>query len=159
PITAPILQTDPRIAHGFFTREGGVSAGLYNSLNCGPGTDDARAHIIENRRRIAAYLGATELITLHQIPSAECLYATEQVGQADKRPKGDALVTDRPGLALGVLTADCAPILFHGSKPDGSPVIGTAHAGWGGALKGVSDATVSKMVGLGAELTSICAVI
>lgn len=159
PIAAPILQKDPRIAHGFFTRAGGVSAGLYNALNAGPASGDAPDDVLENRRRIAAHLDADELVTLYQIHSADCLYVGAQVADGEDRPKGDALVTDVAGLAIGALTADCAPILFHGTRVDGSPVIGAAHAGWGGALKGVSVAIVSKMVELGAELTSICAVI
>lgn len=159
PIAAPILQKRERIAHGFFTREGGVSGGLYDSLNVGPGSGDIVDHIDENRRRIAAHLHAEELVTLYQVHSADCLYVTEQVAQGDDRPQADALVTDIAGLAIGALTADCAPILFYGEKQNGAPVIGAAHAGWGGALKGVSVATVSKMREVGVELTSICAVI
>jgi hypothetical protein len=159
PIAAPILQKQERIAHGFFTREGGVSGGLYGTLNAGPGSGDIVDDINENCRRIAAHLGADELVTLYQIHSADCLYVTEQVAQGDDRPKADALVTDVAGLAIGALTADCAPILFYGEKQGGAPVIGAAHAGWSGALKGVSVATVSKMLEVGAELTSICAVI
>ncbi len=159
PIAAPILQKQERIAHGFFTREGGVSDGLYATLNAGPGSGDTIDDINENRQRIAAHLDADKLVTLYQVHSADCLYVTEQVTQGDDRPKADALVADIAGLAIGVLTADCAPILFYGEKQNGSPVIGAAHAGWGGALKGVSVATVSKMLEVGAELTSICAVI
>lgn len=136
-----------------------MSAGLYAALNCGPGTEDPPANVADNRARVAAHLGAAELVTLYQIHSAECLYVTEQVAEGDARPKGDALVTDVPGLALGALTADCAPILLYGEKADGSPVIAAVHAGWGGALKGVQRQAVAKMVELGANVTSICAAI
>lgn len=159
PITAPTFFTDPRISHGFFTRQGGVSEGLYDSFNCGPGTQDDPAHVIENRRRVTAHLKADHLVSLYQQHTADCYYVNQPLDEAQPRPVGDALVTDTPGLALGVLTADCCPILFSGTKEDDSPVIGAAHAGWGGALKGVQRTTVSKMLEIGAKLESIRAII
>lgn len=161
PVTAALLSGKSSVAHGFFTRTGGVSAGLYYSLNGGPGSDDTPALVHENRRRVAAHLGtqADHLITLWQEHGDECLPVSGPVAEGAARPKGDALVTDRPGVALGVLSADCAPILFYGEKSDGAPVIGAAHAGWGGALKGVQIAAARRMLELGARLESLCAVI
>ena len=157
-IEDPKLQdTGQRVKHGFFGRQGGVSEGLYNSLNCGVGSNDSPDNVQENRRRVAEALGGEELITVHQIHSPDCLIVTEPFG-AD-RPQADALVTDKAGLVIGVLTADCGPILFAGEKEDGSPVIGAAHAGWGGALKGVLENTVQKMQELGSGLESIRATV
>lgn len=142
------------VPHGFFGRTGGVSMGIYNSLNCGIGSDDDAGHIIENRRRVRDALGAEHLLSLRQVHSALC-HRVDHPWDDDTRPEGDGLVTDRPGVALGVLSADCGPVLFYGEKADGSPVIGAAHAGWGGALRGVLENTVQAMVGLGAGLTTI----
>ena len=145
------LSAYPHIKHGFFGRKGGVSAGLYNSLNVGFGTKDDPAHIVENRTRVAKALGATpdKLVTLHQVHSADCVYVSAPFA-AGKAPEADAMVTDVAGIALGVLTADCVPVLFYGEKADGAPVIGAAHAGWGGAFKGVLAATVAMMRDKGA---------
>lgn len=159
PITHASFSADERIAHGFFTRAGGVSEGLYQDLNCAPGSHDDPAHVAENRRRVCAHLNAQHLVTLYQHHSADCLYVDGPVGEGDARPKGDALVTDVPGVALGVLSADCCPILFLGEKQNGAPVIGAAHAGWGGALKGVQRQTVAKMLETGAKLETIRAII
>lgn len=150
-----------KVKHGFFGRVGGVSKGLYNSLNCGPGSGDAPEAVQENRARVAAHFGRKpeDLVTLWQIHSPDCLIVDGQVPSGEERPQADALATDKAGLVLGVLTADCAPILFAGEKADGSPVIGAAHSGWGGALKGVSEDTVAKMVELGAEIETIRAAI
>lgn len=147
--------------HGFFGRRGGVSTGIYDSLNIGLGAkDDERENVLENRRRIAADLGVTEhnIATVYQVHGSECVYAENPYGQ-ENRPQADALVTDKKGLALGVLTADCAPVLFTGFKSDGTPVIGAAHAGWRGALAGILQSTVQKMLEIGAELESISACI
>jgi YfiH family protein len=142
------------IAHGFFGRRGGVSTGLYDNLNCGLGTDDDPEAVRENRRRAMEALNVRpeSLVTLYQIHSADCITRpSPSVGEGGGRPKGDAMVTDQPGLALGILTADCAPILFKGRKKTGAPVIGAAHAGWKGALGGVLENTVAAMRELGAE--------
>lgn len=151
-----------RIKHGFFGRQGGVSENLYASLNCGPGSDDKAESVRENRQRVAGHFGATadQIATLWQIHSADCLIVDAPVtATGEQRPKGDALVTDRAGLVLGVLTADCGPVLFAGEKADGAPVIGAAHAGWGGALKGVLESTVERMQEAGAGLETIRAAV
>lgn len=147
---------DTNIKHGFFGRRGGVSTGLYNSLNCGVGSDDDAQAVQENRARVAEALSANKdsLVTIHQVHSADCFYVNEPFGVGDK-PKGDALVTDKAGLIIGVLTADCGPVLFAGKKADGSSIVGAAHAGWGGALKGVCEATVKVMIDHGADLGTI----
>ena len=146
-----------KIKHGFFGKQGGVSTGIYESLNCGPGSDDTPEAVQANRDIIANKMGVEpdKLISVWQIHSPDCLYISGPVGSGDARPKADAMVTDIPGLALGILTADCGPILFAGEKEDGSPVIGAAHSGWGGALKGVSESTIDKMVEIGAQLETI----
>jgi YfiH family protein len=137
--------------HGFFGSQGGVSSGLYSSLNCGAGTKDNPDHIRENRARVAATLSvpSNQLLTLKQVHSAECLYVEKPWGE-EHRPEADAMVTDRPGLGLGILTADCGPVLFYGQKSDGQPVVAAAHAGWSGALNGVLDNTVKAMRDCGA---------
>lgn len=147
-ITAENLTS---VSHGFFTRKGGVSTGLYDSLNCGYGSSDNRDHITENRRRVAEALGCGGgILTVHQIHSAECVTIHEPFLPGDE-PKADALVTDRPGIILGILTADCGPVLFQGRKGDGSSIIGAAHAGWGGAVKGILENTIEAMRSLGAK--------
>lgn len=151
------------VSHGFFGRVGGVSEGLYESLNCGLGTADRPEDVIENRARVVDALtcGAPKrppLVTLRQVHSAKCVRMTEAFAD-DERPEADAMVTDESGLVLGILTADCVPVLFHGEKEDGMPVIGAAHAGWGGALHGVLESTVAEMLALGAMPDSLKAVI
>jgi YfiH family protein len=142
------------VTHGFFGRQGGVSSGLYNSLNCGVGTQDDPANVQENRARVLASVGGNALVTLKQVHSATCLYTDAAFAH---RPEADAVVTDVPGLAIGVLTADCGPVLFYGETAEGKPVIGAAHAGWGGALKGVLESTVKTMLGRGARIETISA--
>lgn len=154
PITTTIFPD--HIAHGFFTRLGGVSEGIYASLNCGPGTNDVPDNVTENRARVTHYLGAHSLNTLYQEHTATCLYIDRALPD---RPVGDALVTEVPGVAIACLSADCAPILFYGEKADRAPIIGAAHAGWGGALKGIQSATVHSMVEHGARLETIRAAI
>ena len=151
PITADALRG---IAHGFFTREGGVSTGIYAGLNGGPGSADDPGAVAENRRRIAAHLGAGALVSLHQVHSPDIVRVTEPWGS--DRPRADGMVTDRPGIALGILTADCAPVLFADPQ---AGVVGAAHAGWKGALGGVIEATVDAMQALGAERDRIVAAI
>ncbi|MDN2567964.1 peptidoglycan editing factor PgeF [Aquibium sp. A9E412] len=144
------------VRHGFFTREGGLSQGLYGGLNVGLGSADDAATVRENRARVAAALGVApeRLVTLHQVHSPDVVTLTAPPGAA--RPKADALVTDRPGLALGVLTADCAPVLFADRE---AGIIGAAHAGWKGALAGVLEATVAAMERLGAARGRLRAVV
>jgi YfiH family protein len=151
---AASLSELPGIAHGFFGREGGVSDGLYASLNCGPGSKDDPTHVAMNRDRVTAALAPeTKLITLAQIHSAK----VHVVGPGwEGRPEGDGLVTALPGLALGIQTADCAPVLF--AEPQ-ARVIGAAHAGWKGALGGVLEAVIAAMEKLGARRDRIAAAI
>jgi YfiH family protein len=143
------------VAHGFFTRAGGASQGVYASLNGGVGSRDAPAAVTENRAQIAAALGAApeRLAVPFQIHSPDAVVITE-VWPIDARPRCDALVTATPGLALGVTGADCGMILFADQS---ARVIGAAHAGWKGALKGVVEATVTAMEGLGARSDNIVA--
>ena len=142
--------------HGFLGRRGGVSTGELAGLNVGYGSNDDRSAIDENRRRaIAALLSGAELATVHQVHSAEVVYARSSWPQQD-RPHADAMVTDRPDLLLGILTADCAPVLFGDSQ---AAVVGAAHAGWRGALAGVTDATLVAMERLGARRDNIHAAV
>jgi YfiH family protein len=148
------------VFHGFFTRHGGVSKGIYASLNCGVGSNDDPASVQQNRNIVAQAAGCSpeNLLTLYQVHGDACLTVAAP-WPGDQRPQADAFVTDRPGLALGILTADCAPVLFHGAKPDGTPVIGAAHAGWKGALCGALESAVRGMVDLGADISGISACI
>lgn len=140
------------IPHGFLGRRGGVSAGELAGLNVGYGSNDDRTAIDENRRlAIAAILPRAELVTVHQVHSADVVYV-ERAWPQDDRPRADAMVTDRPNLLLGILTADCAPVLFADAE---AAVIGAAHAGWRGALAGVTDSTIAAMEQLGARRESI----
>ena len=150
----PLQDTD--IYHGFFGRQGGVSSGLYESLNCGEGSKDAPQDVQANRALVAAKagLGEGKVLSLYQIHSNKCIYVTEPWDK-DTRPEADAMVTDLPDLGLGILTADCAPVLFHGRKENGAPVIGAAHSGWKGALGGVMEKTIKAMTELGADKHSI----
>lgn len=140
---------DAHVTHGFFTCHGGVSSGLYGTLNCGPGSGDDRANVHENRRRVAAALGVPEtpLLSCRQIHGAEVVTVCQpwEMGEA---PQADGLVTDMPGIILGVLTADCVPVLF--ADPE-ARVIGAAHAGWKGAHRGILEATLEAMLTLGAK--------
>lgn len=153
-LTAPNL-TSRSVGHGFFGRQGGVSDGIFASLNCGPGSGDERAHVIENRRRVSAVLGGTSLVNVHQIhsPNAIVVNTPWQIGEG---PQADAMATNVTGLALGILTADCAPVLFADEE---AHVIGAAHAGWKGALGGVVEATLQRMEELGARRARITAAI
>lgn len=146
-----------RIKHGFFGRQGGVSKGIYDSLNCGVGSNDDFRCVQENRGRVAKALGGQpeNLVTVHQVHSPDCIIIDTPVVEGGERPQADAIVTDKAGLVLGVLTADCGCILFAGEKADGTPVIGAAHAGWKGALGGVLESTLEKMQALGADPNTI----
>jgi hypothetical protein len=145
------------VRHAFLGRQGGVSEGLYASLNCGFGSGDERERVAENRRRALAMaeLPADVLLTVHQTHSAQVM-VVEEGWTPDAAPRADAMVTRRPGLALGILTADCAPVLL--ADPD-ARVIGAAHAGWRGAVGGVVEAVVRRMVQLGAEPSRIRAAV
>jgi YfiH family protein len=135
------------IVHGFFARDGGVSNGVYATLNGGLGSNDAAENVRENRRRMAAALGVPDLVTCYQIHSADAVVA-ERPWTRENSPRADAIVTRVPGLAIGVTTADCAPILLVDHEV---PVIGAAHAGWKGALTGIIEAAIGAMEKLGAR--------
>lgn len=156
PITAAALD-DRRIAHGFFTREGGVSTGIYASLNGGTGSRDDRAAVMENRRRMAETLGvaADHLVLPHLVHSPDAVAISAPFGDAD-RPRCDGLATRMPGLALGVTGADCGIVLMADTE---AGVVGACHAGWKGAVFGVLESTVAAMVSLGATVGGIAAVL
>lgn len=157
PIRSALLDgaADAGIRHGFFTRAGGVSEGLYRGLNVGIGSRDDPASVRENRTRVARWMGVpdTHLNTLYQVHSADVIAVREPLTE---RPKADAMVTDRAGIALGVLAADCGPVLFADAE---ARVIGAAHAGWQGALSGVLENTVAAMETRGAQRERIVAVL
>ena len=155
PLLAPGLSSLTGIAHGFFTRHGGVSAGIYASLNCGIGSKDEPAAIRENRGRVTSHLGAGNLASAYQVHGTTALVVNEP-WPAGERPKADAMVTATPGIALGVLTADCAPVLFADEQ---ARVVAAAHAGWRGALSGVVEAAIEAMEGLGAKRERILAAV
>lgn len=156
PMPAPLTAAGlAKLPHGFFTRQGGVSGGIYGSLNCGPGSADDPAAVTENRRRVAVTLGADRLTSLYQVHGREVVIVGAGY-DADARPKADGLVTDRPGIALGVLAADCTPVLFADAA---AGVIGACHAGWRGALAGITDATIAAMETLGARRAHIRAAV
>lgn len=148
-VLAPSLSALGGIRHAFFTREGGVSGGIYASLNSGIASKDDAARVAENRARMAQALSvdATRLITAFQIHSAKVAVA-DGPWNVETRPRADAIVTKTPGLAIGVSTADCGPLLFADRE---ARVIGAAHAGWRGALSGVIESTVAAMEELGAD--------
>lgn len=149
-INAPSLAALPGVSHAFFSREGGASTGIYAGLNCGLGSNDDPAAVQENRARAMAALGLppTALATLYQVHSPRVVTVEADAGEvAGRKIEADALVTKAAGVALGVLTADCAPVLLADPK---AGVVGAAHAGWRGAFDGVLDATVARMVQLGA---------
>jgi polyphenol oxidase len=142
--------------HGFLGRRCGISTGELAGLNVGYGSKDDREAIAGNRRlAIAALLPEAELATVHQVHSAEAVHA-HKAWQQDERPRADAMVTDTPNLLLGILTADCAPVLFADHR---AVVVGAAHAGWRGALAGVTDATIAAMERLGARRENIHAAV
>lgn len=143
------------LRHGFFTRKGGASSGIFHGLNCGPGSSDLSEAVAINRARVAGAMGVApdHLLTITQTHSADVVTLTTPFSE---RPKADAMVTATPGILLGVLTADCQPVLFADSK---AGVIGAAHAGWRGAKNGVLEATIAAMEALGATRSGICAVI
>ncbi|MDT6939091.1 peptidoglycan editing factor PgeF [Brucella pseudogrignonensis] len=161
PLRSPLLDgpagtNGKRIAHGFFTRKGGVSDGIYAGLNVGSGSNDVPELVTENRRRVAETLGVApdHLITVHQVHSPDVVYVTEPL--STPRPKADAMVTNIPGIAIGALSADCGPVLFADHQ---AGVIGSAHAGWRGAFTGVLENTIEAMIKLGAKRENIIAVL
>jgi YfiH family protein len=156
-LTAKPLDVIAHLRHGFFTREGGVSKGIYASLNCGYGSDDDKEAVRENRARVAQKLSVEpeKLLTVHQIHSPTVVEVTK-LWTPGTAPQADAMVTAEPGIALGVLAADCAPVLFADKT---ARVVGAAHAGWKGALTGVMEATIEAMERLGADRGRIAAAI
>jgi YfiH family protein len=156
PIEAPELSL-PGIAHAFFTREGGVSTGLYRALNTGIGSKDSREAVLENRSRAMRHLGASldRLATPYQVHGIDAVDVVE-VWAPGLGPKADAVVTSRPGGVVGVGAADCGPVLFADPK---ARVVGAAHAGWKGALSGVLESTIAAMERLGGDRRSIAAVL
>ena len=155
PITHPLLDM-AGVRHGFFTRQGGVSTGIYEGLNTGVGSKDDPAAVIENRRRVAAWMGGQpdDLAACYQVHSAIARVA--ETGWKGERPEGDAAVSARPGVICAVLTADCAPVLL--ADPEAG-VVAAAHAGWKGALGGIIHSTVQAMQALGAQPRRIVAVV
>jgi polyphenol oxidase len=157
PVLSPALSALPGIRHAFFTREGGVSEGpVYGSLNGGMGSGDDKAKVGENRRRMAAFLHVepSNLVSVWQVHSPDCLHVTAP--WPGERPKADAMATATGGMALGVATADCGPVLF--ADPSAG-VVGAAHAGWKGAIGGVIEATLQRMETLGATRRNVIAVL
>jgi YfiH family protein len=152
-LRADNLSNQPGISHGFFGRTGGVSRGLYESLNCGLGSQDDAANVSENRHRALQALGADALNTLYQVHSASVVTVE---APWDAGPQADAMVSNVRGVALGILSADCAPVLLADGE---AGVIGAAHAGWKGALSGVIEAAVAAMERLGARRARIVAAI
>lgn len=150
---SPLFDDASRIAHVFCGRRGGVSTGVFASLNCGPGSGDDLALVAENRARALKAVDASHLNTLYQIHSGEAVVAAAPWTR-ETAPKADGMSANARGLALGILTADCAPVLFADAQ---AGVIGAAHAGWKGAFSGVIEATVDKMVSLGANRAAIAA--
>jgi YfiH family protein len=156
PLQSPLLAAsgENRVRHGFFTRQGGVSEGLYQGLNVGLGSHDEPEKVQENRRRVTQWFGlsADRLATVHQVHSPDVVVVDDNYD--GNRPQADAMVTATPGFVLGVLSADCGPILFADAK---AGVVGAAHAGWKGALFGVLENTIEAMVKLGASRERIAA--
>ena len=144
------------ISHGFFGRQGGVSEGIYAGLNTGQGSQDKPEHVTENRRRVATALGTSEsrLLSAHQCHSTDVVIVDGP--WQDGRPKVDGIVTKTPGIAVSALAADCAPVLFVDPI---NKVVGAAHAGWRGALAGITDKTVEALESIGAKRHNICAAI
>ncbi|MCC1491312.1 peptidoglycan editing factor PgeF [Cognatishimia sp. F0-27] len=157
-MTLEIITADSLapVRHGFFTRRGGASSGVFAGLNCGVGSSDQSEIVAINRARVAEAMEAPPdaLVGVHQVHSADVVEITETV--PDQRPRADAMVTQTPGMVLGVLTADCQPVLF---ADEAAGVVGAAHAGWRGARDGVLEATVDAMIRLGAKREDIVAII
>ena len=159
-MTLEIITSDSLspVQHGFFTRKGGASSGVFHGLNCGAGSSDQSDIVQINRDRVAGAMDVADhsLMFVHQIHSAEVVTVTDPAEPKSTRPRADAMVTNRPGLALAILTADCQPVLFADPK---AGVVGAAHAGWRGALDGILENTVDAMIALGADRDNITAVV
>lgn len=156
-LASPLLSAIPGLRHAFFSRDGGVSAGIYAGLNGGIGSNDDPAHVAENRRRMAAHMGVTpeRFLNVHQTHSPDVVVATGPWPEGP-RPRADAIVTRTEGLAIGATAADCGPILL---VDPAARVIGAAHAGWKGALSGILESTIAAMEKLGAERNGLIAAI
>ncbi|MGN6115339.1 MAG: peptidoglycan editing factor PgeF [Nitrobacter sp.] len=156
-VASSLLAAVPGVRHAFFTRDGGVSQGIYASLNAGVGSQDDPAHVAENRRRMAEVMDVApdNFLSLYQIHSPDAVIADE-AWDAASRPRADAIVTRTPGLAIGASAADCGPILFADPQ---ARVVGAAHAGWKGALTGVLESTIAAMESLGGKRGDIVAAI
>jgi YfiH family protein len=156
-LQSPLLSAIPGLRHAFFSREGGISDGIYAGLNGGLGSNDDPAAVAENRRRMAAQMGVppSHFLSVHQIHSPDAVVATGP-WQGASRPRADAIVTGTEGLAIGITAADCGPLLLVDPN---ARVIGAAHAGWKGALTGIVESTVEAMEKLGAERAGIVAAI
>lgn len=154
-LRSPVLDDRDCVRHGYFTRRGGVSRGLYASLNCGPGSGDEPDRVRENRARVcrALKLDASRLCTLSQVHGTRVV-RIEHPFAAGERPRADAMVTDRPGIGIGVLTADCVPVLLADAR---CGIVAAAHAGWRGALAGVVERTLEAMAALGAAVGDVAA--
>jgi len=152
-----LLAAIPGLRHAFFSREGGVSGGIYQGLNGGLGSNDDPAHVVENRRRMAEQMGVApeRFLSVHQVHSPDAVVATGP-WPSETRPRADAIVTRTEGIAIGVTAADCGPVLF---ADPAARVIGAAHAGWKGALTGVLESTIDAMETLGADRTAVVAAI
>ena len=156
-LASPLLSAIPGLRHAFFTREGGVSDGIYTSLNGGLGSNDDPRNVAENRRRMAEQLAVApdHFLSAHQIHSPDAVVASRP-WESGSRPRADAIVTRTEGLAIGITAADCGPILLVDPH---ARVIGAAHAGWKGALTGILESTIEAMEKLGAERSGIVAAI
>ncbi|MBL4665936.1 MAG: peptidoglycan editing factor PgeF [Sneathiella sp.] len=155
-ITSPVLD-NTHAKHAFFTRENGVSDGIYKGLNCGAGSNDKPENVKENKRRAAKILGVSleKLATVHQVHSADVITVDNDT-TLETRVKADAMVSKTPGIALGILTADCVPILFVDPS---NKVIGAAHSGWKGSVANIGANVIDAMIDLGAQRENICAAI
>ena len=156
PVQSEYLK-DKATTHGFFTRIGGASKGIYKGLNVGLGSDDERGIVLENRRRVAENMGVTDdkLMMVYQVHSSDVACA-DKPWTMENRPKLDAMVSSTPNLAIGVMTADCGPVLFQDAE---NSIVGAAHAGWKGATGGILENTISSMENIGAERKNIIAVL
>lgn len=156
PVQSPKLNLDQSIKHGFFTRAGGVSDGIYKGLNVGIGSNDDAEKVTENRARVAAHFTVSPecLITPYQIHSPDVVIVDGPF--SGERPKADAVITKTPGVIAGILTADCGPVLFADAK---AGIVGASHAGWQGAVGGILESTVKAMQSLGSKKSDIVAVL
>ncbi len=154
-MNAEFLAAGLPVPHGFFTRRGGVSEGPFASLNCSLSGQDRRDHVLENRARAARALDAAPdmLVGLTQVHGADCV-TVDAPWRPGEGPRADAIVTCRPGVALGIVTADCAPVLFADAA---AGVVGAAHAGWRGAVAGILESTLTAMAALGADPARVVA--